>query len=131
MEARNANYTTICRQLTFISRAWFEEEAPAAAPGARGKLGLPTLVAAADSAGVPAIGMGWRCLAAHRGALWFGWLGFDQHLLPALVCTPSCYTRPLLCPPPQTLAATMATARLWVLGTWRCRPPPPPLQRRR
>lgn len=51
VEARNANYATICRQLTFISRAWFEEEAPAPVPGPRGKLGLPAPVAAPDTPG--------------------------------------------------------------------------------
>lgn len=47
MEARNANYATICRQLTFISRAWFEDEGtaalaagPAASAGHKSKLSL-------------------------------------------------------------------------------------------
>ena len=34
MEARNSNYATICRQLTFSRRAWYAEEEAAAAAAA-------------------------------------------------------------------------------------------------
>lgn len=69
MEARNANYAAICRQLTFISRAWFEDEAaalPAAPSAPRGKLGLPAPVVH-DDGGPGAWVAGARACLAHLG----------------------------------------------------------------
>lgn len=71
VEARNANYSTICRQLTFIQRPWFEDESPAAAAAATAASGglPPSLSAPRGKLGVPADQLEGGCECRGRGRL--------------------------------------------------------------
>jgi hypothetical protein len=110
VEARNANYATICRQLTFSRRAWYAEEGDApppllSGPGAASsnkarekQAGLLGGSAADDLAGGTRGGRREAAVSGVCGVVWCGvvWCGVvDVAALPAAVpaagsCSCSC-----------------------------------------